>query len=212
MSYNTYRKGGVEYCPPKLHCANQVHCDSGSVDFQEVINYLCDVLADSIEDFKVRITNNKDTSNKLHKDLVGKLKRKLQELEKKELAQWEALHDPDPEKRIPSEIFKRLNKQLLEEKEELNRALCKAEDSIPKQVDYKEQILKFTDALNMLKDPNVPAKTKNRYLQEIIERMDYERPSAIRITNKNSHLYPEDVSKGMTYHWKPYKITVMLRV
>lgn len=212
MSYNTYRKGGVEYCPPKLHCANQVHCDSGSIDFREVMEYLCDVLKDSIEDFEIRITNNKDTSNKLHEDLVAKLKRKMQELERKELAQWDALHDPDPEKRMPSEIFKRLNKQLLEEKEEIKKALCKAEDSIPKHIDYKEQVLKFTDALNMVKDPNVQAKIKNRYLHDIIERIDYERPSAVRITRKNAHLYPEDVSKGMTYHWEPYKISVKLKV
>lgn len=212
MSYNTYRKGGVAYCPPKLHCANQVHCDSGSVDFQEVMDYLCDALKESIEDFEVRITNNKDTSSKLHKDLVSKLKQKIQELEKKELAQWEALHDPDPEKRMPSEIFKRLNKQLLEEKEEIKKALCKAEDSIPKQIDYKEQVLKFTDALNTLKDPDIPAKIKNRYLQDIIERIDYERPPAVRITKRNSHLYHEDVTKGMTYHWDPYKIKVTLRV
>lgn len=212
MSYNTYRKAGVQYCPPKLHCANQVHCDSGSVDFQEIMDYLCDVLKDSIEDFEIRVSSNKDTSSKLHKDLVNRLKQKLQELEKKELAQWEALHDPDPEKRMPSEIFKRLNKQLLEEKEELKKALCKAEDSVPKQIDYKEQILKFTDALNMLKDTTVPAKIKNRYLHEIIERIDYERPSAVRITTRNSHLYPEDVSKGMTYHWEPYKVSVKLKV
>ena len=113
---------------------------------------------------------------------------------------------------MPSEIFKSLNKKVLEEKEEIKKALCKAEDSIPKQVDYKDQILKFTDALNMLKNPDVEAKIKNRYLHEIIERIDYERPSAIRITNKNSHLYPEDVAKGMAYHWEPYKVTVKLRL
>ena len=211
MTYNTYRKKGAEYSPPKLHCVNQVHCKSGSVYFEEVMNHLCDVLRDCIADFEVRIKSEKDNSQKLHKDLVDRLREKMKALEEKEVLQWEAQYDPDPEKRMPMEIFKTLNKKLLEEKEEVRKALCKAEESMPQPVDYKEKILSFRDALRILKDPNVQAKTKNQYLRNIIERMDYERPSAIRITNKNAHLYPEDVVKGMSYHWEPYKISISLK-
>jgi hypothetical protein len=128
------------------------------------------------------------------------------------LAQWEALHDPDPTKQLPNEIFQKLNKKVLEEKEEVKQALCNAEKSMPTPVDYKEQVVKFTDALNMLKDPDVPAKIKNRYLKEIIERMDYERPTPIRITKDNMHLYREDLDNGQHYHAFPYKISVKLRV
>jgi len=64
----------------------------------------------------------------------------------------------------------------------------------------------------MLKDPDIPAKTKNQYLKEIIERMEYERPAPIRLSRENRHLYPEDFARGMAYHWEPYKISVKLRV
>lgn len=212
MSYNTYRKKGVEYARPRLRCHDQVHCKTGSAPFEEIIDYLCDVLKDCIEDFSVRIENKTDDSTKLHMEMVKRLKDKMEELEKKELAQWEALHDPDPEKRLPNAIFQKLNKKVLEEKEEVKQALCKAEEAVPTPVDYKEQVLKFTDALNLLKDPEVPAKTKNRYLKDIIERMDYERPPAVRITNDNAHLYPEDVAKGLVFHHEPYTISVKLRV
>ena len=170
------------------------------------------MLQDCIEDFTVRIENKQDDSIKLHMDLVKRLKNKMVELEKKELAQWEALHDPDPEKKMPNAIFQKLNKKVLEEKEEVKQALCNAEKAVPTPVDYKEQAMRFADALNMLKDPEVPAKTKNRYLKGIIERMEYEREPTVRITNANKHLYPEDVAKGLHFHNEPYKISVKLRV
>lgn len=212
MTYNTYRKKGVEYAPPKLHCTNQVHCKTGSVHFQDVMNFLCDVLKDCIEDFEVRIKENRDDSSKLHQDLLTRLRNKMDELEKKEMLQWEAQYDPDPEKRMPSEVFKKLNQKLLVEKEEIRKALCKAEDAMPTPIDYKDQILKFTDALNMLVDTDVSASIKNKYLKDIIDRMEYERPAAVRITKKNAHLYQEDIDNGLSYHWEPYEISVKLRV
>ena len=62
--------------------------------------------------------------------------------------------------RMPKEIFQTLNQQLLKEKEEIKEALCKAKDSIPVKIDYKEQIIKFTDALNTLEDKEISAKIK----------------------------------------------------
>lgn len=67
MGYNTYRKNGVEYAPPKLVCNNQVHCKSGSVEYQDVLDYVCESLRDYIRDFEVRVNNEENDSIKLHK-------------------------------------------------------------------------------------------------------------------------------------------------
>ena len=212
ITYNTYRNKGVDFSPPRYHCTNQVHCKSGSTFVHEIIEHMCGVLEDCIEDFEMRIQENKDDSTKLHQDLIKRLKTKMNKLELKELSQWEALHDPDPEKRMPNEIFQRLNKKLLEEKEELRQALCTAEKSAPTPVNYKEQTKQFKDALNALKDANVSAEIKNRYLKNIIERIEYKRPAAIRLTKMNRHLYPDDVAQGLAYHSEPYDISIKLRV
>lgn len=211
MGYNTYVKNGKEYCPPRLVCNDQIHCRSGSADFNEVIEYICNALEDCIDDFKIRIDNKQDNSVKLHRNLIDNLERKLKELEVKELAQWEAQYDPDPDKRMPQDIFKRLNEKLLLEKEEINKSLCKAKESIPQPIDYKERIVKFTDALKYLRDPELPAKIKNRYLKDIIERIDYERPPTVRITTENAKLYPEKTGPGLKYHTEPYKINIKLK-
>ena len=105
-----------------------------------MLNYICDVLEDCIRDFESRIDNNRETSIKLHKDLVTNLENKLKTLEKKEEMQWEAQYDPDPEKRMPMDIFKRLNEKLRKEKEEIKKALCEAYESMPQPVDYKEKV------------------------------------------------------------------------
>jgi len=211
MGYNTYRKNGIEYAPPKLVCNNQIHCKTGSVVFDEIFTDVCSAIKDCIQDFVIRIENNKDDSFKLHKDLVARLEKKLKELEEKEVLQWEAQYDPDPNMRLPQEVFKRLNEKLLLEKEEIKKSLAKAKGSMPKPIDYREEKKKFEDAITALEDPNVDAKVKNQFLKNIIDRIEYERGETIRITKANAKEYKVDTSKGMQWHTPPYKLKMKLK-
>ena len=211
IGYNTYTRHGVEYAPPKLVCNNQVHCKSGSVQFSEVLDYVCKALKECVEDFEVRIENDNDNSSKLHRDLVERLTKQLSDLEKKEMDQWEAQYDPDPNKRLPQHIFAKLNEKVLKEKEEINKALAKAKDSIPKYVNYREELVKTTDALKVLEDENLDAKTKNQYLKMIIEKIEYERDSIVKITKANAKEYNTDTSKGIQHYTPPYKIRIKLK-
>ena len=211
MGYNTYVSNGVEIAPPKLKCNNQVYCKSGSADFNEVFEDICNTLEDCIEDFKVRIDDKRDDSIKLHKNLIANLQKKMTELQTTEDLQWGSLHHPDPVQRMPQEVFNRLNEKVLKEKEAVREALCKAEESMPEPVDYKERVLKFTDAVNALRDPNISAKIKNRYLKDIVERIDYERAPNIRITKQNAARYGTTTAKGMKFHQEPFKISIKIK-
>ena len=211
IGYNTFPYKGKEYAEPKLVCNDQVHCKTGSANYREVMEYICDSLEDCIADFEMRIDNNQETSVKLHKDLISNLENKLKTLEKKEVLQWEAQYDPDPDKRMPQEIFKQLNEKLRMEKEEIKKALCKAYESMPAPVDYKNMVLQFTDALNALRNPDVSAEIKNQYLKNIIERIEYYRPPSIRITKENGHLYDVPKRRGARYYQEPFEITITLK-
>ena len=211
IGYNSYRNKGVEYAPAKLVCNNQVHCKTGSVFFHEIFEDVCHALEDCIQDFEVRIQNDNDDSFKLHKDLVVRLERKLKELEEKEVAQWEAQYDPNPDLRLPPNVFKKLNEKLLAEKDEIQKSLAKAKGSMPKPIDYKEEVLKFKDALDALRDPEIDAKTKNRFLKDIIDRIEYERGSTVKITKANAKEYGYDTIKGLQWHTPPYKIKLKLK-
>ena len=209
MGYNTYRRKGVEYAPPKLVCNNQVHCKSGSVIFDEIYRDVCNTIKDCIEDFQLRIESNQDDSFKLHKNLVDRLEKKLKELEEKEIKQWEDQYNP--EVAMPQEIFKKLNQKLLVEKEEVQKALAKAKGSMPKQVDYREEMMKFEDALDALEDPDVDAKAKNQYLKNIIDKIVYKRGTTVRITKTNAEEYGFDVTKGLKWYTPPYEIKMKLK-
>lgn len=212
IGYNTYVNKGVEYAKPKLRCNNQVHCKSGSVPFDEALDYIRNTIKDCIADFKLMVKNDQDDSYKLHKDLVEELKNKLEALEDKEAAQWEALHDPDPAKRMPDHIFKKLNEKIIKDKAEVKKALEKAEDSIPRQIDYKERAVKFSEALKVLDNEGLSAEIKNRYLKDIIDRIDFDRPPNVKITNENKHEYGyEKISRKDMFHTPPYKISIKLK-
>lgn len=211
IGYNTYTRNGVEYAQPKLVCNNQVHCKSGSVNYSEVFEYVRKVLKDCIEDFEVRIDNDQDNSVKLHRDLIDRLTKQLSDLEKKEIEQWDAQYDPDPAKRLPQHIFAKLNEKVLKEKEEVNKALAKAKDSAPKHVNYRDELVKTKDALRILEDVSLDAKTKNQYLKTVISKMVYERDPIVQITKENAEKYNMQASKGTKYYNPPCKITIELK-
>ena len=208
---------------PRLLCTDQKHCRTGSCTYEELLDAVVDVLKQCIEDFEIRIKNEQGDSMKLHEKLLKSLEKKMQDLEAKELAQWEAQSNPDPSQRMPQHIFKQLNEKLLKEMDEVKEAMCNARKSMPDPVDYKEKLVRFQEALDSLLDPEVDALQKNKLLKSCIERIDYKREAPQRIKNtekrtrKNGRLkgkYAKPTSLGTGAHWTnpPIEIDVKLKV
>ena len=149
--------------------------------------YVTDAMKQSIADFEIKIKNQDVDSAKLHEKLLKSLEKKLQDLEAKELAQWEAQADPDLSQRMPAEIFKKLNEKLLKEKEEVRQAIQSARQSAPNPVNYSETVAKLSEALNALSDPTKNVEDKNKLLRACIERIDYkrERPERTKLDFKS---------------------------
>ncbi len=181
MSLRTYKKNGVESSDPRLLCDDQVHCKTGSCLHQEIVDYVSETLKQNIENFEILIKKDNNSTDNLHDQLVKNLENRMQLLQEKELSQWEAQSDPDPAKRMPSEIFQQLNKKLLKEKEEVRQALNKAYETMPKPIDYAEKIVRFKAALEALNNPTVSAEKKNRLLKACINRIEYSRPQSKRL-------------------------------
>jgi hypothetical protein len=100
---------------------------------------------------------------------------------------------------MPAEIFKQLNERLLKEKDEVQQALCKAYESMPEPVDYHEKVVKFRDALEALKDPDVDVEVKNNLLKSCIERIDYKREKPQRIKSQQIRYYDKEMKRT---RWK----------
>ena len=113
---------------------------------------------------------------------------------------------------MPSHIFKDLNAKLLKEKEEINEALCEAREAIPEPINYREMSIKFTETLNMLKDPSIDASIKNMHLKDIIEKIEYYRPPNIKITKENAEeLGYTKLGRKNMFHSEPFEISITIK-
>ena len=213
MSLRFYKnKDGAERCSPRLLCDSR-HCDVGSCTYDEFVNGISDILEQCIKDFEARLNNGDDNSVKLHQNLIKNLEKKLKDLQAKELSQWEAQSDPNPESRMPQEIFKQLNAKLLKEKDEIQQALCSAYKSMPEPVNYADKVIQFKDALSALKNPKTEPEVKNMLLKSCIDRIEYQRLKPERLKKKIGE------KKGTRFktsggHWSspPIEIDVKLNL
>ena len=222
MTLRTYKSHDGK---PRMICNDHGHCHTGSCTYDELMDAVVDILKQCIADFYIRIKNDNGDSMKLHEKLLKSLEKKMQELEAKELAQWEAQANPDPSQRMPAEIFKILNEKLLKEKDEVKEAMCNARKSMPSRIDYKEKLHRFEEALDALLDPDKDAQVKNKLLKDCIERIDYNREKPERIKNpekktyrngradgKGRRLKPNPLPSGANWTSPPIELDVKLKV
>lgn len=220
MTRRVYKNpDGTERNSPRLLCTNQAHCKTASCEADVMINAVISVLKENIADFEIRLKNTDDEAAKNHEKLIKSLEKKLQDIEAKELAQWEAQANPDASLRMPAEIFKKLNEKLLKDKEEIRHAIYNARESAPNRVDYAEKIQRFSDALNALSDPTKSAEEKNKLLRACIERINYNREKPQRIPSQRKRFYEDGIRKstsslttGANWTDTPIQIDVKLRV
>lgn len=222
MTMRTYKdKNGNERSAPRYLCVGQTHCHTGSCLCSEILDRICFILKECIEDFEIRLQNDTGDSVKLHNNLIKSLEKQMEDIKARELSQWEQQSHPDPSQRMPVEIFKMLNEKLLKEKEEVQQALCKAYESMPEPVDYEEKIVKFRDALEALQNPDVEAEKKNVLLKACIERIDYKREKPQRTKSQAVQYYDKEAKRtkrksplpvGGNWSNPPIEIDVKLKV
>ena len=188
MSLRTYNNRNA---PPRLLCDNQVYCKTTSCLYSEIIDRVRETLVQCIKDFEVRIKGDDKNSQQLHENLIKRLKLKLEELNKKEINQWEKYSEEE----MPKEIFQKLNEKVLKEKDEVQQALCKAYESMPEPIDYEEQLLRFKNALEALDNPKASAEKKNKLLKACIERIDYKREKAVRKKSQQTRYYDKELKQ-----------------
>lgn len=174
LKYHKYVKNGVTRAEPRYGCTYMTRCGNASCTASDLLSALKTSLREVMMDFEVRVESGEDDSFEIHQRLVERLERKMQELEALELAQW----DKYTKEKMPKHIFDKLNASVLEEKEEVQQALCTAKDSTPEPLDLKEKLSTLKEILNMLDDPNAPVAELNALLKTCIERITYRRPKS----------------------------------
>ena len=196
MSRRTYKnKEGKERNPPRLLCDGQAECGTASCYESEMVEKVIEILREAIADFELQIKDNGSNSLAIHQQLIEQQEKRLVELNKLEVAQWEKY----TQEGMPKHIFDQLNEKVLAEKDEIREALCVMRGSIPEPVDYGKKKDLFYTALEVLLDKDAPIKEKNLLLKQCIERIEYTRKT----------------KKGGNRRWgdpEPMELDVHLRV
>lgn len=206
------RDDGTDKTAPRLSCDGQIHCNTGSCTFDEVVERVGAIIEQTIEDFEMTLKNSDEATVKMHEQLIRTLEKKLKDLRARELSQWEAQADPDPGKRMPQQVFQQLNAKLQFEKEETQQALRKANELMPKPSEYNEKIAKFKVALEALRNPNIDAQEKNRLLKTCIERIEYNRERPQRLKRDPNEKKGTTLSIGGNWTNPPIELKINLKV
>lgn len=172
LTRRTYKdKEGKERCAPRVACSDHRKCRTGSATLDDVLAEVAKVLREAIADFEIRIEQGADDSAEIHRLMVERLEKRLRDLRELEIAQW----DEKTKGGMPAHVFERLNGETMREIEEVERSLYEARNSMPEPIDLQDKVTTFHAALDMLLDPEAPAREKNALLKQCIERIDYYR-------------------------------------
>lgn len=158
---------------PYLYCAYRTSCRNGSVMLHCVVDSVCDALESEINRFSYAVENDATNEIEAHNELIHHLERQIEELDKKELAQWQDRYESDSP--MPEHIFRKLNEDLNRQRDSLKAALNDAIKNAPQQIDYKKKIMQFQQALGGLRNDQLPAADQNELLKKCIKIMYYSR-------------------------------------
>ena len=163
MAMQTYKNGART----RFVHAKSVKCKVKSGYYDEIIQAVIEGLQRHLEDFEFKTTNDAAILEQKQKEKeLDALKNKLAELIKQRAKQFEYL-----EKELYSEAeFKERRAEVTAQMEEVEELIS---SYTFERKDYGEEVRKFSEVLESLKNPNIPAKHQNALLKDIIERIEY---------------------------------------
>lgn len=163
----------------RYKCKNGKKCGTSSVSAQLVIKAVCDELENQIADFVVRLNEGAIDEQKRKEQEVRLLEKRIKALEEKEVSLWERY----AEEGMPRDIFNRLREKTVNEKEQLAEELKMTKESTKVNIDYKEKVITFREALDSLRNPDVSAELQNNLIKACVSRIDYVRESVTKVQN-----------------------------
>ena len=155
----------------RIECRNRNGCGSKSYYLDEVVEAVAYSLETvSLPELEAKLNNNEGKAASIQKKLLEKLHKDLEEMHERD----EKQHDLLESGTYTEEVFQRRNKKLHAEMEELKSRIFETKQSMPKEIDYAQKIIKLKQAVAALRDDSVSIEDKNRMLKAIVERIEYE--------------------------------------
>ena len=187
-------------------CDEQMYCGNASVSENDLTDAVIEQLKKSVEDISDKVTDNdKGNQKEKHNEYVSLLELRYVEIEKKEISLW----DKYAEEKMPKQIFDKLMANCMEEKEKLETQIELVRQNTPKQIDYKGAIATLHETIDALSDTNISASKKNKLLQSVVDKIEYKRPKAIRMTTDEAKAKDVKIQGG--WYCPSFELDVTLK-
>lgn len=168
MHYQSYKSRGLK---PRYNHTHSKLCKVKSVMVGDVINAVVHSLRLYIEDFEVKADNLPTTDENALKARIDALQAELKKTEKRMAKLFDAWEDET----ITDNEFVQRKQVNAEKSETIKKQIEELENTIPEKEEYTEKIMNLSDALNALLDDTLDAESKNLYLKNIIDKIEYSR-------------------------------------
>lgn len=161
-------------CEDRFQCPNQTHCDNASCTISEMLRIVTEAMSSAIADYSLHIGSGDDIG--ISKKYLDMLYSRQADLDRKEESLWEKY----AEEGMPRKVLDSLLAKNDAQKKEVADLIASAEAE-PKPTDYQERFTTFSETLEALRDPDVPASETNALLKSCIKRITYSRARGERI-------------------------------
>ena len=166
-----YCSFGKDVREPRFQHARSTLCKKKSLSATLVIDALLEALKAQIKDFELKMaSDHNDTEFKRHAEILAAMEA---ELIKKERKRTNLFNDYEDGTYTRDEFIERklIYNQAIDE---LKKQIQEAKKSAPEPVDYSEQIVRIHAIIDCISDPDKPAKAKNDFLKQFIDKITYD--------------------------------------
>ena len=152
------------------HSPSEV-CKIKSVYYDDIINALIHGLKLHLENFQMLLDNQPDIAEDEIEKQIHILEQEKKKVERK-LAK--AFDDYEDEVYTANEFIQRKAKHNARI-EAIEKEIRELEETIPDRTAFEEKIVFLVEAVEMLKDDDISAETKNNYLKQFISKIEFSR-------------------------------------
>ena len=152
----------------RYKCRHRPSClKSAKVDeVLEAVLYALEYI--ELPNLQAKLKNGDGDAAAIQKRRIAKLAKQMEEYREQEEKQYELLET----RKYTQALFDRRNAALREKMEACENALHLARASMPQNVDYAERIVTLQEAIDALRDPDMPNEEKNQLVHTIVERIE----------------------------------------
>lgn len=156
---------------PRIHHRPSVNCKVKSASFEAIQEAVIHALKNHVSDFEMLISNDGQIQQqKEREEMLASMKSELKKMKTKKANLYDLLEDGTYTK----EEYKERKQIYTERIEKLISEIEREEAQQMNVGEYEEKIIKFTEVIDSLRNPEIPARRKNDLLKDIVKKIEYD--------------------------------------